>query len=339
MGDPGGIGPEVVAKALAEPDLRRIAHYRIYGIESAIADAADRAGIKPYWWSVEPDEGLIGSAIDQDVVLVRSYEHAGFPHVHSRRSGEMSFQFVESAIRDAMRVDPDPLFAHAVVTAPISKKAWSLAGRGKYPGHTELLARRLGAKRSAMMFVSPRLNVVLASAHVPLMDVRDVLTIGRVHDAIDLAHEACIELGIARPRVAVCGLNPHAGESGQMGDEEVRIIEPAISLARELDLDVRGPFPADTIFQRAVAGEFDVVVAMYHDQGLIPVKLLDWEHAVNVTLGLATVRTSPDHGTAFDIAGQNRASESSMVEAIRLAVQLAMARAERAGGRGARASA
>ncbi len=339
MGDPGGIGPEIIAKALARPELRKLAHFRVYGAESAMGDAAEKAGIKAYWWSVEADERLIASAVDQDVVLVRASDRAGFSRAASKRSGEMSFQFVESAIRDAMREGGDPLAADGIVTGPISKKAWSLAGRGKYPGHTELLATRFGARRSAMMFVSPRLKVVLASAHVALMDVRNVLTIGRVHEVIDLGFAACLELGIARPRIAVCGLNPHAGEAGEMGDEEERIIEPAISLAQEGEMDVRGPFPADTIFQRALAGEFDLVVAMYHDQGLIPVKLLDWDRAVNVTLGLGdgrgAVRTSPDHGTAFDIAGRNAASESSMVEAIRLTVRLAMARS--AGG--ARASA
>ncbi len=339
LGDPGGIGPEVVVKALANPELRQIAHFRVYGVESALAEAAEKAGIDPYWWGVEADERLIASALDQDVVLVRQSDTSGFSRVHSKVSGELSFQFVESAIRDTQRPAHDPLAASGIVTAPISKKAWSLAGRGKYPGHTELLARRLGARRSAMMFVSPRFKVVLASAHVPLMDVRNVLTIGRVLDTIDLAHEACIGLGISRPRIAVCGFNPHAGESGELGDEETRIIEPAISLAQESDFDVRGPFPGDTVFQRALAGEFDLVVAMYHDQGLIPVKLLDWDRAVNVTLGLPTVRTSPDHGTAFDIAGQNKASESSMVEAIRLAIRMAITRAGRSDGRGARASA
>jgi len=182
-----------------------------------------------------------------------------------------------------------------------------------------------------MMFVSPRLRVVLASAHVPLMGVRDVLTIGRVHQAIDLGHAACLDLGVARPRVGVCGLNTHAGESGAMGDEETRIIEPAIGIARDAGADVRGPFPADTIFQRAVGGEFDLIVAMYHDQGLIPVKLLDWDRAVNVTLGLPTTRTSPDHGTAFDIAGQNRGDPGSMIEAISLASRLAGEARRRAG--------
>lgn len=327
MGDPGGIGPEVIVKALGDRALRSAAHYRIFGVESALHDAAHRASIEPFWWSVEADEGLVASAMGQDVVLVRSGVGDGFTRAPNKRSGELSFRFVELAIRDALRMPDDALRADAIVTGPISKKAWSLAGRGKFPGHTELLSARFSAKRCAMMFESPRLRVVLVTAHLPLMDVRNVLTIGRVHDAIDLGHEACVRMGIERPRVGVCGLNPHAGEGGEMGDEEIRVIEPAIAVAQEAGLDVRGAFPGDTIFTRAVGGEFDLVVAMYHDQGLIPIKLLGFESAVNVTLGLsahgrAAVRTSPDHGTAFDIAGRSAADPGSMREAIRLAHRL-----------------
>jgi 4-hydroxythreonine-4-phosphate dehydrogenase len=207
------------------------------------------------------------------------------------------------------------------VTAPISKESWTLAGF-RWPGHTELFAARTKAKRQAMAFVSPRLNVVLATTHVPLMEIRNLLTIGRVHEPIALGHELCLSLGIAKPRIAVCGLNPHAGENGLFGDEEIRIIKPAIDMARASGIDAYGPFPGDTIFIDAAAGSWDLVVAMYHDQGLIPVKLLGWDKAVNVTLGLPIVRTSPDHGTAFGIAGKNKASEGSMKAAIALASRL-----------------
>jgi 4-hydroxythreonine-4-phosphate dehydrogenase len=221
-----------------------------------------------------------------------------------------------------------------MVTGPISKHAWHLAGplagRGRFPGHTEMLQSRYHAKRVVMMFRAPKFCVSLATAHVPLMDVRDVMTIGRVYDAIDLGAEGCRRLGIAEPRIAVCGLNPHAGEAGLMGDEESRLIEPAIQVAVEQGLRVRGPFPGDTIFGRALAGEFDLVVAMYHDQGLIPVKLLDRDASVNITMGLPTVRTSPDHGTAFDIAGKGRAEAGSMIAAIDTAVRMVGIRA--AGG-------
>jgi 4-hydroxythreonine-4-phosphate dehydrogenase len=176
-----------------------------------------------------------------------------------------------------------------------------------------------------MMFCSPRLRVALATAHLPLMDVRNVLTIGKVFDPIDLGNQFCKQLGIERPRIAVCGLNPHAGENGLFGDEEQRIVRPAIDAAKHAGIQAHGPFPGDTVFISAAAGEWDLVVAMYHDQGLIPVKLLGWDKAVNVTVGLPIVRTSPDHGTAFDIAGQNRASEGSMKAAIELAVKVARA--------------
>ncbi len=327
MGDPGGIGPEVLARALADRTLRRLAHFRIYGSEDALAQACEMAGIEPFWWSVEARDDLIASARSQDVVLVRLGDApGGFAHAPSRLGGRLSFQWVEAAIRDVARNPGDPLAADAIVTGPISKQAWKMAGHGNFPGHTELLATRLRARRVAMAFVSDRMRVVLATAHLPLMDLRNVLTIGRVHDAIDLGHRACVDLGIARPRIAVCGLNPHAGEGGQLGDEETRLIEPAIGVARDHGMDVRGPFAADTIFNRAVEGEFDLVVAMYHDQGLIPVKLLAWDSAVHLTLGLPIIRTSPDHGTAFDIAGRNRANPGSMTRALQLAVHLARGR-------------
>ena len=154
-----------------------------------------------------------------------------------------------------------------------------------------------------------------------MLQLRDALTIGKVHDAIDLAHEGTLALGVPAPRVAVCGLNPHAGEGGILGDEETRLIEPAIRLSRDNGIDAKGPFPGDTVFRRAIDGEFDVVVAMYHDQGLIAVKTLEWERAVNCTVGLPVLRTSPDHGTAFDLAGKGRADASSMLAAIDLAVR------------------
>lgn len=323
MGDPGGIGPEVIVKALAEPQRRRRARFRIHGLAAALDDAADRAGIEPFWWRVERGSELLASTAQRDVVLVDSGEEPIPPRRANRRGGELSFQFCEDAIADALRPASDPLHAHAVCTGPVSKQAWALAGRGKYPGHTELLASRFRAKRVVMAFESPRLRVALATAHIPLMEVRNALTIGRVFDAIDLMHEACVGLGIQKPRLAVCGLNPHAGEAGLLGDEDQRVIEPAIQVACGHGIDARGPFPGDTVFNRAVAGEFDAVVAMYHDQGLIPVKLLAFEEAVNVTLGLGAVRTSPDHGTAFDVAGLNRANPGSMSAALDLAARLA----------------
>jgi 4-phospho-D-threonate 3-dehydrogenase / 4-phospho-D-erythronate 3-dehydrogenase len=328
LGDPLGIGPEVVVKALADRERQRSAMFRIYGVESVLADAARRAGIEPFWWRVEHDSHLVETATAHDVVVLDwertrgSLDLAGLSRQAQRLSGELSLVFCDTAITDAKRPVGDPRHADAIVTGPISKQAWAMAGYARFPGHTELLATRFAARRSAMMFVSPRLNVVLATVHLPLMEIRDIFTIGVVYDAIDLGHDAMRRLGVARPRIAVCGLNPHAGEGGLLGDEEQRIIAPAIAMANDAGINAQGPFPGDTIFIAASRGEWDLVVAMYHDQGLIPVKLLDRDRAVNVTLGLPTVRTSPDHGTAFDIAGKNKADPGSMASAIDLAVRM-----------------
>ena len=214
----------------------------------------------------------------------------------------------------------------AVVTAPIAKESWKLAGY-HYPGHTELFAQRTGARRFAMMFAGGPLKVVLATVHVPLNSLWGRLNIGAVFQPIELIHEALVNwFDIPKPRIAVAGVNPHASENGQFGDEEERIISPAILMAKDQGIDVSGPYPPDTVFLSAVNGKFDAVVAMYHDQGLIPVKLLAFDRAVNVTIGLPIIRTSPDHGTAFDIVGRNRANPGSMRAAIELAIDMAVKR-------------
>ena len=329
MGDPLGIGPEVLVKALADRALRDRARFVIHGFSGAMLAAADKAGIDPFWWRVRKASGKEASASDHDVVLIDaepesdgSFEPKPARAEPTRAGGLASFTFVEDAITAAKGEGPIP--ADGIVTAPISKAAWALAGKGKYPGHTELLTTRFKAKRTRMMFDSPKLRVMLVTAHVPLMKLRDIITIGKISDTLDMAHEACAKLGVPEPRIAVCGLNPHAGEDGLLGDEESRLIGPAIAVARERGIDARGPYPADTVFNAAVAGKFDIVVAMYHDQGLIPVKLLAFDSAVNATIGLPTVRTSPDHGTAFDIAWQNKADAGSMKAAVRLATSLAV---------------
>ena len=346
MGDPGGIGPEVLVAALHARLKARSrgtpVRFRIFGSHTAMHAAATRLGLDPFWWRVERGSPLLDTAAGHDVVLVdfdaQTRAELGmapdaelhFEHRPTKLGGELSFRFVEDAIA-AARLEPgQPGHADAIVTAPISKAAWNLAGRGKYPGHTELLATRFRSKRYAMMFEGPRLRVVLATVHIPLMEIRNELTIGSVHDAIDLGAEGCQRLGVARPRIGVCGLNPHAGEDGLLGDEETRLIEPAVRLACDQGLNVRGPYPGDTIFNRAVAGEFDLVVAMYHDQGLIPVKLLDRDNSVNLTLGLPTVRTSPVHGTAFDLAGarEAKADPGSTAAAIECALRMVVGTSE-----------
>ena len=209
-----------------------------------------------------------------------------------------------------------------VVTAPVNKAAFAAAGL-HWKGHTDLLAHLCNVPEVAMMFWSPQLRVVLATVHVPLREVSSVLTQDRLLSTIRLTASSLPQFGMMQPRIAVCGLNPHAGEDGLLGAEEITTIGPAIEAARAEGLDVHGPFPADTLFVRAARGEFDVVVASYHDQGLVPVKLLAFGHSVNVTIGLPIIRTSVDHGTAFDIARQGKADPGSMVEAILLAAKLA----------------
>ncbi len=328
LGDPRGIGPEVLVKALADPGLLKSARIVVYGSNEALNRAADRCGLEPSWFRIASDSPRLEHPLATDLTVIDwvefGEEEPGAPGP-TRASGLASKTWVEAAIADTLLPVNAPRRLDALVTGPVSKAAWHLAGF-RWPGHTELLAHRTKAKRHAMAFVGPRLRVVLASTHLPLMDVRNVLTIGRVFDSIDLGAELCRRLGVGGPRIAVCGLNPHAGEGGLFGDEETRVIEPAIEAARRAGIEVSGPHPGDTVFLHALEGRFDLVVAMYHDQGLIPVKLLDRDETVNVTLGLPTVRTSPDHGTAYDIAGKGLADPGSMRAAIALAAELAACR-------------
>ena len=237
----------------------------------------------------------------------------------SAGAGRCAYDAVVAATGDAVagRID-------AVATAPINKAAWAMAGL-PWRGHTDLLAELTGARRVAMMFHADRLRVVLATTHVPLSEVSRRLTRERMEEVVGLAHDELPRFGYPSPRLAVAGLNPHAGENGLLGEEEERFVRPAIEACRARGIAVIGPEPADTLFVRALRGAFDAVIACYHDQGLIPVKLVAFGQAVNVTLGLPIVRTSVDHGTAFDIAGRGVADPSSMIAAVRLAATLASA--------------
>ncbi len=244
-------------------------------------------------------------------------ELEGYPvGVVNAAAGHRAHDEVVRAVKDARagRV-------HAIATAPINKAAFAAAGL-PWRGHTDLIAHLCGVAEAAMMFWSERLRVVLATVHIPLEQVPAALTHERLLHVIRLTSESLPRFGIASPRIAVAGLNPHAGEDGLLGREEIDTLQPAIRDARAEGIDVSGPFPGDTVFVRAARGDFDVAIACYHDQGLIPVKLLSFGHAVNVTIGLPIVRTSVDHGTAFDIARQDKADEGSMVEAIVLAARL-----------------
>lgn len=319
MGDPAGIGAEVIVKALADPDVREGARFIIFGIDDVLTGAADAAGISPYWFCCSSEEKL--PRVDSGVVVVDYAEYTAGLWINARptqEGGRASLQFLDAAIEAARAGGID-----AIVTAPISKVGWQLAGC-RFPGHTEKLAEACKVARYTMAFVGGGLRVALASTHVGLFELRNRFTIGLVFQPIDLLHEALREwFGIERPRIAIAALNPHAGEAGQFGDEEIRVIEPAMQMARNNGIDVDGPFPADTLFTPRTRNRYDGIVAMYHDQGLIPIKMLAFDTAVNLTLGLPIVRTSVDHGTAFDIAGTNSADPGSMIEAIGLACSLA----------------
>jgi len=295
MGDPCGVGAEIIVKSLTRADLHRRARFVVFGLSEQLTYTADSL---EQTWPFRRDHHEDIRRYDDDVVVLDYDEFdlpATMPRGPSKPGGLASLAFCEGAI-EAAKIG----LIDAIVTAPISKTSWQLAGQKKLPGHTELLADRFNCKHVAMMFVAPRLKVVLATIHESLFDIRNRFTIGCVFNAIELADQALSGwFGLDKPSLAVCGINPHAGEDGQFGDEEQRVISPAVLMASEAGIRVDGPFPADTLFVKAVEGKYDCVVAMYHDQGLIPIKLLAWQEAVNLTLGLPVIRTSPDHGTAL----------------------------------------
>ncbi len=325
MGDPAGIGPEVIVKALSNPALRQKARFIIYGLNEVLNYAADSSELEVFWWR-DAFNGKL-KHYGEDVVVVDYDDFNEFNQIGStvrgpsKIGGQASMKFCIDAI-EACKTG----IADAIVTAPIAKESWHMAGYN-YPGHTELLAERTGTRQYAMMFAGGPLKVILATVHIPLMGIWGRLNIGAVFHPIEMLHKVLVEwFDIPHPRIAVCGLNPHASENGAFGDEEERIISPAILMAKDLGIDVTGPHPSDTIFIAHKNGKYDAVVALYHDQGLIPVKLLAFDQAVNLTVGLPIIRTSPDHGTAFDIVGRNRAKPGSMTAAIEMAIDLAIKR-------------
>ena len=306
VGDPAGIGPEVVLKALARGDLPP-AEIAVYGPVSVLRERALRFGLRA-------PESL---GVRFEDVPVTSVLKVG---VTSPEGGRAAAEAVLLSARDALegRVD-------ALVTAPLNKESLAAAGH-RWPGHTELLADVASVSDVAMLFVGGSMRVALVTIHRSLRSVPDAITGAEVERVARLLHRELPRLGAASRRIAVCGLNPHAGESGMFGREEIEVIAPAVARLRGEGLDVSGPFPADSLFARAARGEFDAVLAQYHDQGLIPVKLASFGHAVNVTLGLPFVRTSVDHGTGFDIVERGVAEEGSLMAAIRLAAELVEAR-------------
>ncbi len=317
MGDPSGIGPEIIVKALARPDRPACV---VLGCRKVIEAAAERFASHRPVVILGTIEQATGDRHCVEVLDTGGTEPFPVGKV-SAASGRAAFAAIRAGIELARNGR-----AAGLVTAPIHKEALAAAGL-PYPGHTEMLAELGGGGQVAMMLANEEVRTVLVTIHCSLRDAIARIDQAAELAAIRLAHEGCRALGIERPRVAVAGLNPHAGEGGLFGREEIEIIAPAIEAARAEQIDASGPWPGDTVFMQARRGRFDVVVAQYHDQGLIPVKYLGVEDGVNITLGLPFVRTSPDHGTAFDIAGQGTADASSLSAAIRYANRLAVARA------------
>jgi 4-hydroxythreonine-4-phosphate dehydrogenase len=322
MGDPAGIGPEIALKALREPAVFERARPLVIGDRRILERASRWVGAPARLETVmDPAAGAYEPGTVTLLDLGNADPAACPPGRLSAAAGAAAVEYVFRAcdLATAGAVD-------AVVTAPLNKAAMQLAGH-RYAGHTELLAERTGAQRVSMLLIGPDLRVVHVSTHVALSEAIRRVTIERVLEVIQIAHDACRALGIARPRIAVAGLNPHASEDGLFGNEESARIIPAIAAARERGLDVSDPQPPDTVFLRATKGEWDIVVAQYHDQGHIPMKLLAFDSGVNVSVGLPIIRTSVDHGTAFDIAGTGVARESSLLAAIDVAIQMFAARA------------
>ena len=320
-GDPAGIGPEVVLKALADRELLNTAHWVVIGDAAILEMVGAQLGLKP------PDcivlDGSFaqgsGSSTAQVCTLdVRQLEPSQFTVGKLNAAcGSAALEYVRTATQLCLDGQAD-----AMVTAPLNKEAVSLTGQS-FTGHTEFIADLSEAAESRMLLVNDHLRVIHVSTHCSLRNACELDT-HRILRTIQLGNEALQSLGFTEPRIAVCGLNPHAGENGLFGSEDLELIAPAIQSAQNMGLICEGPFPADTIFIQAVRGAYDLVVAMYHDQGHVPMKLLDFENTINVSLGLPIIRTSVDHGTAFDIAGKNQADPSSMKAAMKLAVTMSL---------------
>jgi len=308
IGDPAGVGPEVTLKALSNPAVQALASWMVVGDRAALDTAGATCGIDP--------ASLPVALVDPQMIARPDEIHFGRL---SASCGRAAVEYVRVATDLCLKSHAD-----AMVTAPLNKEAVSMSGM-VFSGHTEYIAELCGATESRMLLSSKKLSVIHVTTHVSLRLAIESST-ERILRTIELGNEAMKLLGFDRPRIGVCGLNPHAGEHGLFGSDEAERIVPAIGAARSKDLDVGGPDAPDTIFLRASRGAYDLVVAMYHDQGHIAMKLLDFENTVNVSLGLPIIRTSVDHGTAFDIAGQNQADPQNMIAALTMGAEMAMNR-------------
>jgi 4-phospho-D-threonate 3-dehydrogenase / 4-phospho-D-erythronate 3-dehydrogenase len=317
MGDPAGIGPEVVLKAVAEEEVRAVCQPVIIGDAQLLAHNARTLDLQCGYEIVRRDESLPAQSAQPIIYHLDNIQGHIEPGIESGAAGKAAGGYIEAAVELCASGSID-----AIATAPINKRALFLGGYS-FPGHTEFLAHLTGIDDYAMGFVAANLRVVLISTHVPLAEAIRLVRRERLEKTIHLADRELRRWGIDRPRIAVAALNPHGAEGGLFGIEEASEIAPAIEACRVTEqINVRGPYSADTVFLRASRGEFDAVVACYHDQAMIPVKCLSFGEAVNVTLGLPFIRTSVDHGTAFDIAGKGIAEHSSMVAAVKLAAEL-----------------
>jgi 4-hydroxythreonine-4-phosphate dehydrogenase len=317
MGDPSGIGPEIILKSFEKPNIRnsKIVVIGDYNIMQAMYDI-----LKIKSFALHRIHDINKCLYDKNVLNILDLQSVNMndfrPGIVQAVSGKTAFEAIRKAVELAGEKAID-----TIVTAPLNKEALHLAGY-KYPGHTEILAQLTDTKDYAMLLYDKKLTVIHVSTHISLLEAITGLRQVRIEKVIEMANEMMRRLCIGEPRIAVAGINPHSGENGLFGKEEIQKIIPAIKKMREEGINVEGPCPSDTVFLQAVQGKYDIVVAMYHDQGHIPLKLLGFNSGVNVTVGLPFIRTSVDHGTAFDIAWQGKANENSMVEAIKLSRKL-----------------
>lgn len=304
IGDPAGVGPEVVLKALRSKEVMEICHPVVVGSKAVIEEAVEKLDMPV-------------NLEDIELININEIKNRDFArNKPSAEGGKACAAYIKKAVELALNKEVD-----AIVTAPISKESLKMAGC-EWHGHTELLAELTNTRDYAMMLCGAPLRVILVTIHTALKNVPAMITKERVLNTVALAKKACDMMGIGNPGIAVAGLNPHAGEAGMFGREEIESILPAIEEAQAAGIPVSGPYPPDTLFYKAYKGAFDIIVCMYHDQGLIPLKMVAFDSGVNATIGLPFIRTSPDHGTAYDIAWKGIANPSSMIEAIKLAVRL-----------------
>jgi len=322
MGDAAGVGPEIIMKALARPEVYASCRPFVVGDAQRLVEAGRRVGTKlavariATPWDARFEHGTVDCI---DLALVPADLPFG---VLSPIAGEAAYRYIERAVALTLAGE-----AEAICTAPLNKEALNAAGH-RFPGHTEMLAQLTGTAEVSLMLMAPELRVIHVTTHIGLVDAVEKIDAPRVERTIARGRELLVRAGIADPRIAVCGINPHAGEGGLFGrGEEETKIAPAIAACKARGWSVEGPLPADTLFYRARKGDFDLIVAMYHDQGHGPVKAVAFDTGVNITAGLPILRTSVDHGTAFDIAGTGKADERSMIEALRQAAALAPKRA------------